>query len=125
MERPHGKICWPASSAGVIVVSDGWAVRRLLQRGNFILQLGRAYRRPRTEGRLRTSNAMPTTLQRKKVKKHFDPSEDVLGEIQRVLDNMDWDAYWRKVGEGVAKEVDAYAAARARSREQASQRMFR
>lgn len=68
---------------------------------------------------------MPTTLQRKKVKKHFDPSEDVLGEIQRVLDNMDWDAYWRKVGEGVAKEVDAYAAARARSQEQFSRRMFR
>ena len=41
---------------------------------------------------------------------------DELKAARQAIKNTDWDAYWRKVDEGVAKDVEAYAKSRAMSR---------
>jgi len=68
---------------------------------------------------------MPATLRQPKNSQLGAPSKDALAAVKRALDEMDWANYWQKVGERVAKEVDAYAAARAKSWEDSSRRMMR
>jgi len=57
-----------------------------------------------------------TKIRPKKSAKTIDPK--LLETAKQAIKNTDWDAYWRRVDEGVARDVEAYANARARSREE-------
>jgi hypothetical protein len=57
-----------------------------------------------------------TEIRPKKAAKTLDPK--LLETARQVIKNTDWNAYWRQVDEGVTQDVEAYARARARSREE-------
>jgi hypothetical protein len=44
--------------------------------------------------------------------------------IQRMLDNVDWDAHWERVIRKVSQDADAYEEARAASRSRAAGKFF-
>jgi len=46
------------------------------------------------------------------------PESEMERLVQLAIKNTDWDEYWRRVDEGVAREVDAYAESRRRSMEE-------
>jgi hypothetical protein len=55
---------------------------------------------------------------------HVAPSQDVEDGINKTLAATDWDGYWERVSDRVAKDVDAYELARAKSLEDASHQVF-
>ena len=69
-------------------------------------------------------NKMNTTAT-KEVKVAPPSPEEVEQKITRILAQTDWDKYWEDVSAGVAREVEAYDAARARSLANASRRFLR
>jgi len=68
-------------------------------------------------------NKMNTTAT-KEVKVAPPSPEEVEEKIKRILAQTDWNKYWEEVSERVAKEVDAYEVARAKSLEHAAHRVF-
>jgi len=45
-------------------------------------------------------------------------------DIQVMLENMDWEAHWRRVEEAIAPQIEAYRIARAKSYAQAKYHVF-
>lgn len=45
--------------------------------------------------------------------------------VHTILQNTDWNGYWREVDRNAAKEADAYAAARRQSRNISAHRVLR
>ncbi len=45
-------------------------------------------------------------------------------EVEKILRNTNWDEYWRRGDEAIAKEIDAYARARAKSLEKSGNRII-
>jgi hypothetical protein len=67
-------------------------------------------------------NTVNTTRTQKQ--QHVAPSQEVEDRINKTLAATDWNKYWERVSDRVAKEVDAYALARAKSLEDACHHVF-
>lgn len=67
---------------------------------------------------------MPATIKKTKKTENYRPTDKTVGEVQRILSESNWEQYWEEVSERVSKEVDAYAIARAKTLETASQHVF-
>ncbi|MFA7343235.1 MAG: hypothetical protein WC003_02920 [Terrimicrobiaceae bacterium] len=61
---------------------------------------------------------MPPTVIRSRSRREQGTENDIWKQVQVAIKSTNWDEYWKRVDEGVAREVDAYADARARSREE-------
>lgn len=61
---------------------------------------------------------MPPTVIRSRSQREQGTENEIWKQVQVALKSTNWDEYWKRVDEGVAREVDAYADARARSREE-------
>lgn len=49
-------------------------------------------------------------------KKKTDKRKPTPEEVKKILEGTNWNEYWRKVNEKVAREIDAYERAAVRSR---------
>ena len=61
---------------------------------------------------------MPFTAIRSHSRRKQEAENEVWKQAQAAIKSTNWDEYWKRVDAGVAREVDAYADARARSREE-------
>jgi len=59
-----------------------------------------------------------------KPKNQIEPRKITESDIQKALEDFDWQAHWKRVMEKVELQSQAYAIARAKSREQACRRRF-
>ncbi|MCX6865165.1 MAG: hypothetical protein NTV46_02910 [Verrucomicrobia bacterium] len=58
---------------------------------------------------------MPTAQPNPAPRETGVPSREVVEDARKLFKSIDWPAYWSRVDEQVAREVDAYAEARVKS----------
>jgi len=61
---------------------------------------------------------MPPTVIRSRSRREQGTENEIWKQAQAAIKSTNWDEYWKRVDAGVARAVDAYADARARSWEE-------